>query len=64
VVSLDTKSIKLIQARAKATQAIEQHIAPGYEADLASHSIHSFYIFMVYFMNAVHAVCLAVYMCA
>jgi hypothetical protein len=29
-----TKSIKLIHAaHAKATQAIEQHIAPGYEAD-------------------------------
>jgi hypothetical protein len=30
---LTTKSIKLIHAaHAKATQAIEQHIAPGYEA--------------------------------
>ena len=32
---LTTKSIKLIHAaHAKATQAIEQHIAPGYEADV------------------------------
>ena len=31
---LTTKSIKLIHAaHAKATQTIEQHIAPGYEAD-------------------------------
>ena len=35
---LTTKSIKLIHAaHAKATQAIEQHIAPGYEAGPPTH---------------------------
>jgi hypothetical protein len=38
---LTTKSIKLIHAaHAKATQAIEQHIAPGYEAGLPAYQLN------------------------